>query len=577
MVAQLIHGGSGDEGQLKLYDSNTETVRISGENNIASFINSGNVGIGVTSPSEILQINKNSAGNVVGGYFTNSQANTGAEQVSLAFGLNRSGGDFVRQIKAITFGAEQQWTGTPSTVDGFLSFSTVADETVAERMRINSSGDILINTHGKFLQGRRSTGSVIIDMIGFGAGTDNLQIKGGTSGGANAISFYDTGGFLATFYNSNFGIGIGTPSRKLYVSGAALIDGIGNTTKGTLMLGPQTGGASKWSVLTGAHYNATSGSGNGSGSAGIMLIGSHAKNGENDVVIGGSIYEANAATSIQFWTHTTDTSTAGGTERMRITSGGRVGISTTSPQTTLDLGSASGDRMYIYQNGYVRSGFGVDRSGSSRELSIFHTTSNNIDGDISFGCRIENSNGTYTERMRLTGNGRLIIGGTAIQTARTFSVTTNTHSLTVDNCTTSSAGNGSEYQTFRRHNGTNAVQIGSIVMNGTSGVTYGTSSDYRLKENVVELTNALDRVDQLKPSRFNFISDEGRTIDGFLAHEVSDIVPEAIVGTKDEVDEDGNPKYQSIDQSKLVPLLVGAIKELKAEIEQLKTQINGTN
>ena len=109
----------------------TEKMRI--ENN-------GNVGIGTTSPAEILQTNKNSAGNIVGGYFTNSQANTGAESVSLAFGLNRSGGDFVRQVKAITFGAEQQWTGTPSTVDGYLSFSTVSNETVSERLRITSGG-----------------------------------------------------------------------------------------------------------------------------------------------------------------------------------------------------------------------------------------------------------------------------------------------------------------------------------------------------------------------------------------------------------------------------------------------------
>ena len=63
-----------------------------------------------------------------------------------------------------------------------------------------------------------------------------------------------------------------------------------------------------------------------------------------------------------------------------------------------------------------------------------------------------------------------------------------------------------------------------------------------------------------------------RTVDGFLAHEVQDIVPEAVVGVKDEVDEEGNPKYQSIDNSKIVPLLVAAIQELKAEIEILKNK-----
>ena len=116
-------------------------------------------------------------------------------------------------------------------------------------------------------------------------------------------------------------------------------------------------------------------------------------------------------------------------------------------------------------------------------------------------------------------------------------------------------------------------EVGSIVTGGSSTI-YLTSSDYRLKENIVEMTGALDRVSQLQPKRFNFISTPEDIVDGFLAHEVSDIVPEAIRGTKDEVDAEGNPIYQGIDQSKLVPLLVGAIQELKAEIETLKAQIN---
>jgi hypothetical protein len=86
------------------------------------------------------------------------------------------------------------------------------------------------------------------------------------------------------------------------------------------------------------------------------------------------------------------------------------------------------------------------------------------------------------------------------------------------------------------------------------------------------MTGALDRVAQLKPSRFNFIADADKVVDGFLAHEVQSVVPEAITGTKDAVDEEGNPEYQGIDQSKLVPLLVGAIQELRAEIELLKNK-----
>ena len=111
--------------------------------------------------------------------------------------------------------------------------------------------------------------------------------------------------------------------------------------------------------------------------------------------------------------------------------------------------------------------------------------------------------------------------------------------------------------------------VGTITRSGTSTV-YATTSDYRLKENVVELTGALDRISQLKPSRFNFIEDAETTVDGFLAHEVQEIVPEAIVGDKDAVDDEGNAMYQGIDQSKLVPLLVASIQELKAEIDELK-------
>ena len=81
-------------------------------------------------------------------------------------------------------------------------------------------------------------------------------------------------------------------------------------------------------------------------------------------------------------------------------------------------------------------------------------------------------------------------------------------------------------------------------------------------------------IQQLKPKRFNFISNTETTVDGFIAHEVQNIIPEAVLGEKDAVDEDGNPEFQGIDQSKIVPLLVGAIKELKAEIENLKLQIN---
>lgn len=113
------------------------------------------------------------------------------------------------------------------------------------------------------------------------------------------------------------------------------------------------------------------------------------------------------------------------------------------------------------------------------------------------------------------------------------------------------------------------ASVGTIYVNASS-VSYNTTSDYRLKENVVDLTGATDRLKQLEPKRFNFIADAGTTVDGFLAHEAQAVVPEAVTGTHNEVDADGNPVYQGIDQSKLVPLLVATIKELEARITALE-------
>ena len=140
----------------------------------------------------------------------------------------------------------------------------------------------------------------------------------------------------------------------------------------------------------------------------------------------------------------------------------------------------------------------------------------------------------------------------------------------------------------------NNSQVGFIYTNGSS-TTYNTSSDYRLKENVDYTWDATTRLKQLKPARFNFIADETNTlVDGFIAHEVSSIVPEAVSGEKDamtaevlyveaddlpegktvgDVKEASVPNMQGIDQSKLVPLLVKAMQEQQEVIESLTARI----
>jgi len=121
--------------------------------------------------------------------------------------------------------------------------------------------------------------------------------------------------------------------------------------------------------------------------------------------------------------------------------------------------------------------------------------------------------------------------------------------------------------------------VGSIKNTGSS-TQFNTSSYYRLKENVNYSWDATTELLKLKPAKFNFKADSETTVEGFLAHEVADIVPIAVSGTKDDVytEEDekakegkeGDPKYQAIDQSKLVPLLVKTVQELEARIKVLE-------
>ena len=162
-----------------------------------------------------------------------------------------------------------------------------------------------------------------------------------------------------------------------------------------------------------------------------------------------------------------------------------------------------------------------------------------------------------TERLRINANARICINGSA---------TTNGHGNFVGE-----AGAGSKALMFEHTVG--GGETGSITT-GSSSTAYNTSSDYRLKENVVSLTGASARVNQLNPSRFNFIADDTNTlIDGFLAHEVATVVPEAIHGTHNEVDDENNAVMQGIDQSKLVPLLTAALQEALTEINDLKNRV----
>jgi len=125
-------------------------------------------------------------------------------------------------------------------------------------------------------------------------------------------------------------------------------------------------------------------------------------------------------------------------------------------------------------------------------------------------------------------------------------------------------GAGAAMVTF--YEGVNQTGVGTITV-GSSSTAYNTSSDYRLKENEVAISDGITRLKTLKPYRFNFKNEPSKTVDGFFAHEVSPAVPEAITGEKD------GTEMQGIDQSKIVPLLTAALQEAITKIETLETKV----
>ena len=199
-----------------------------------------------------------------------------------------------------------------------------------------------------------------------------------------------------------------------------------------------------------------------------------------------------------------------------------------------------------------------------------------------------------SERMRITSGSQTLIGkttagitnvGTEIGGAGDAIFTrTNAPCLLLNR----KSGTGEQIQFYYGDN-----QVGNVSVDG-SATAFNTSSDYRLKENEVAISDGITRIKQLKPYRFNFKIDADTTLDGFFAHEVSSIVPEAISGEKDamhpevlytaddelpdgknigDVKEATKINAQGIDQAKLVPVTVACLKELITKVETLEAKV----
>ena len=198
----------------------------------------------------------------------------------------------------------------------------------------------------------------------------------------------------------------------------------------------------------------------------------------------------------------------------------------------------------------------------------------NSSSDSTIQFRVDGSN----EKMRIDSDGRLLIGVTSLSATNGSADGVCLRAANGERNFSRGDTNARDQIAFYNPNGL----VGRIRTDGSS-TSYGTSSDYRLKENATDIADGITRLKTLKPYRFNFKADASKTVDGFFAHEVT-TVPEAITGTKDEVVtqamidagdyEEGtlnNPIYQAIDQSKLVPLLVAAVQELIGKVEALET------
>jgi hypothetical protein len=164
----------------------------------------------------------------------------------------------------------------------------------------------------------------------------------------------------------------------------------------------------------------------------------------------------------------------------------------------------------------------------------------------------------YTDAARFGGGGAITATSTGIVRVGAY-----TGLVT---CITTNGNAATNYHMAFHYAGS---AVGGIT-SGTSSTSFNTTSDYRLKENVVPLTNALNILEQVKPKSFNFIIEPDEVQHGFIAHELAEVLPYVVTGEKDAVDEEGNIRPQQVDYSKLTGLLVGAVQELSARVKELE-------